>query len=217
MSTPSDNGSWTPQGGDFDAQQSQAGQGAPGQDPWAAPQDAQPAQDPWAQPQGDQQYGQASASEPFGQASAADPYGQASGASASDPYGQAPGAGQQSWTPAGGPVPSGSDPYGQPAGGPYAQPGGLQNGQQAGQQPPLGGTPDPQAQSRLVVGLLGIFLGGFGVHRFLLGYTTIGILQIVVTLLTCSIGAWWGVIEGIMVLAKSPSFERDAHGRPLTD
>lgn len=227
MSTPSDNGSWTPQGGDFDAQQaSQAGQGTPGQDPWAAPQDAPPAQDPWARPQGGQQdpYGapqdeQPAAQPPYGQASGAsapDPYGQASGASASDPYGQgadpygqAPSAGQQNWTPAGGAAPSGSDPYGQPAGAGY--------GQQGGQQAPAGATPDPQAQSRLVVGLLGIFLGGFGVHRFLMGYTTIGIIQIVVTVVTCGIGAWWGIIEGIMVLAKSPTFERDAHGRPLTD
>ena len=68
-----------------------------------------------------------------------------------------------------------------------------------------------------MVGLLGIFLGGFGVHRFLLGYTTIGIIQIAVTVFTCGIGAWWGLIEGIMVLAKSPTFERDAHGRPLKD
>ena len=41
--------------------------------------------------------------------------------------------------------------------------------------------------------LLGIFLGGFGVHRFLLGYTTIGIVQILVTLITCGFGAWWGI------------------------
>lgn len=234
MSTPSDNGPWTPQGGD-DAQQ--AGQGTPGQDPWAAPQDAQPAQDPWAQPQdgqqgypqygqqnpygapggeqGDQQYGQQNpyGAPQAGQPAAQQPYGQGSGASASDPYGQASGAGQQNWTPAGGPVPSGADPFGQPGAAGY----GPQSGPQGGQPAPMGAPHDPQAQSRLVVGLLGIFLGGFGVHRFLLGYTTIGIVQILVTLITCGFGAWWGIIEGIMVLAKSPTFERDAHGRPLTD
>lgn len=261
MSTPSDNGPWTPQCDDDDAQQAaqtpQGGQGPPGQDPWAVPQDARPAQDPWAQPQdgqhsypqygqqnpygapsgeqGHQQYGQQnpdgtpqagqpgaqqphgqvsgpSASDPYGQgsgASASDPYGQASNSAASDPYSQAAGPGQQNWTPAGGPVPSGADPFGQPGAAGY--------GPQGGQQAPMGATADPQAQSRLVVGLLGIFLGGFGVHRFLLGYTTIGILQIVLTLITCGIGAWWGIIEGIMVLAKSPTFERDARGRPLTD
>lgn len=85
----------------------------------------------------------------------------------------------------------------------------------------MGAPHDPQAQSRLVVGLLGIFLGAFGVHRFLLGYTTIGIIQVAVTVLSCfllyPLVQIWGLIEGIMVLAKSPAFERDAHGRPLND
>jgi TM2 domain-containing membrane protein YozV len=67
------------------------------------------------------------------------------------------------------------------------------------------------------VGILGIFLGGFGVHRFLMGYTAIGVIQIVVTFVTCGFGAVWGLIEGIMVLAKAQAFERDAHGRPLKD
>ena len=51
------------------------------------------------------------------------------------------------------------------------------------------------AKSRLVAGLLGIFLGGFGVHRFYLGWTGIGIAQIVVTILTCGLGALWGLVE----------------------
>ncbi|MGO1408449.1 MAG: NINE protein [Brachybacterium sp.] len=190
MSNPGDHGSWNPQGHDY-----------------GAPHGAQPPQDPWAQPPASQDpYGQpsaGSASDPYGQQPGGQyPYGQPSAGSASDPYGQQPGGqdpygqGQQGWS-AAGPGPSASDPYGQPA---------------AAGPPPPG-----QPQSRLVVGLLGIFLGGFGVHRFLLGYTTIGIIQIAVTVVTCGVGAWWGVIEGIMVLAKSPAFERDAHGRPLTD
>ncbi|PZP16944.1 MAG: hypothetical protein DI611_03205 [Brachybacterium faecium] len=112
--------------------------------------------------------------------------------------------------------PSG-DPYGppqQPAGGGYQQPYGSPAGGPGGAPVP-GGT--PAGQNRLVVGLLGIFLGGWGVHRFLMGYTTIGIIQIAVTLVTCGIGSIWGLIEGIMVLAKAGSFTHDAHGRPLTD
>ncbi|MDN5600452.1 MAG: NINE protein [Brachybacterium sp.] len=194
MSSTGDHGSWNPYGNDG------SDHGTPGQapqDPWAQ----QPApQDPYAQPPA------GSASDPYGQPAAGhdpygqhpqDPYGGPSAGSASDPYGQ----GQQSWSSASGSGPSAADPYGRPAAGPA----------------PQGQVPQGQAQSRLVVGLLGIFLGGFGVHRFLLGYTTIGIIQIAVTVFTCGIGAWWGLIEGIMVLAKSPSFERDAHGRPLTD
>ena len=73
------------------------------------------------------------------------------------------------------------------------------------------------AKSRLVAGLLGIFLGGFGVHRFYLGWTGIGIAQIVVTILTCGLGALWGLVEGIMIIAGAQSFQTDAQGRPLRD
>ena len=55
---------------------------------------------------------------------------------------------------------------------------------------------DPQAKSKIVAGLLGIFLGGFGVHRFYLGYTKIGVIQIIVTIVTCGIGSHLGVRRG---------------------
>lgn len=70
-------------------------------------------------------------------------------------------------------------------------------------------------KSKLVAGLLGIFLGGFGVHRFYLGFTGIGIAQIAVTIVTCGFGAIWGLIEGILILTGS--FDRDADGNLLTD
>jgi hypothetical protein len=73
----------------------------------------------------------------------------------------------------------------------------------------------PPGKSRTTAGILGILLGGFGVHRFYLGYTGIGIAQIAVTILTCGIGALWGFIEGIMILVDSPSFATDANGVPL--
>ena len=70
-------------------------------------------------------------------------------------------------------------------------------------------------KSRLAAGLLGIFVGGFGVHRFYLGYVGTGLIQILVTLVTFGIGYVWGIIEGILILAGS--FNRDARGRPLRD
>jgi TM2 domain-containing membrane protein YozV len=76
---------------------------------------------------------------------------------------------------------------------------------------------DPQAKSKLAAGLLGIFLGGFGVHRFYLGYTTIGIVQIVVTIFTCGIGSLWGFVEGILYLVGANGYTTDATGRPLRD
>ena len=71
-----------------------------------------------------------------------------------------------------------------------------------------------EQKSKLTAGLLGIFLGSFGVHRFYLGYTKIGIIQIVVTLVTCGIGSLWGFIEGILILAGS-TITTDADGNPL--
>lgn len=73
-----------------------------------------------------------------------------------------------------------------------------------------------QRKSKLVAGLLGILLGGLGVHRFYLGYTGIGILQIVVTIVTCCYGWVWGFIEGILIIAGS-TITTDAEGRPLKE
>ena len=46
-------------------------------------------------------------------------------------------------------------------------------------------------KSRVVAGILGIILGGLGVHRFYLGNIWIGILQIVVSVFTLGIGTLW--------------------------
>ena len=71
------------------------------------------------------------------------------------------------------------------------------------------------AKSKLAAGLLGIFLGGFGIHRFYLGYVGIGIAQIAVTLVTCGAGGIWGFIEGILILTGS--INTDAKGQPLKE
>jgi TM2 domain-containing membrane protein YozV len=74
----------------------------------------------------------------------------------------------------------------------------------------------PAGKSKLAAGLLGILLGGWGVHRFYLGYIGIGIAQILVTICTCGFGALWGFIEGILIFAGQ-SITTDAAGRPLQD
>ena len=79
---------------------------------------------------------------------------------------------------------------------------------------PIAGVPAfPGQKSKLTAGLLGIFLGGFGVHRFYLGFTGIGVAQIAVTIVTCGIGGIWGLIEGILILTGS--MNQDSLGRPL--
>jgi TM2 domain-containing membrane protein YozV len=59
------------------------------------------------------------------------------------------------------------------------------------------------ADKKLTAGLLAILIGSLGVHKFVLGYTTEGIIQIVLTFLTCGIGGIIPLIEGIIYLTKS--------------
>lgn len=64
---------------------------------------------------------------------------------------------------------------------------------------------------KILAGILAIVLGGFGIHKFILGYTKEGIIMLVATLIlgvvTCGIAGWvvWivGLIEGIIYLTKS--------------
>lgn len=75
-------------------------------------------------------------------------------------------------------------------------------------------------KSKVCAGLLGIFLGAFGVHNFYLGFTGKAVAQLLLTLLgwvLCGLGPLaaeiWGLIEGIMIL--SGSINKDASGNPL--
>ncbi len=83
------------------------------------------------------------------------------------------------------------------------------------------------AKSKIVAGILGIFLGAFGVHNFYLGYTSKAVIQLVCTIvgfvLSCIvIGAFvvlgieiWGLVEGIMILCGKINV--DGKGMPLKD
>jgi TM2 domain-containing membrane protein YozV len=157
------------------------------------------------------------------------PQYQASQYQAPQPY-----PGQQQQAPA--PQYQASQPYaGQPQQQQFQQPQQFQQQQfqqpqqfqgqypQMSQQPPL---PNPaygypQPKSKIAAGLLGIFLGGLGIHRFYLGYTVLGIVQLALTLVlgafTFGLVGLWGVVEGIMILAGAQYFRRDAKGIPLRD
>ncbi len=71
--------------------------------------------------------------------------------------------------------------------------------------PPM--MPDPYGyiprKNRVVFVLLAIFLGCFGGHNFYAGYTRRAILQLCITIFTCSIGAiviWiWAIVEACTV------------------
>ncbi|MCB9858490.1 MAG: TM2 domain-containing protein [Phycisphaerales bacterium] len=67
-------------------------------------------------------------------------------------------------------------------------------------------------RSKVVAGVLGLLLGGLGIHRFYLGYTGIGLIQL---LLSCTGISWiWGLVEGIIILTGGM---QDVDGRDLRD
>jgi len=61
-----------------------------------------------------------------------------------------------------------------------------------------------EENKKVVAGILAILLGGLGVHKFILGYTQEGIIQIVISVVSCgAIGGLIGLIEGIIYLTKT--------------
>ena len=114
--------------------------------------------------------------------------------------------------------------YGQPA---YGQPGQAGYGQ-AGYPPPGQQAYDPGApygvdpktgkpyssKSKIVAGILQLLLGGFGAGRFYTGHTGMAVGMLVVTLVTCGLGAIWGLIDGILILVQGGT---DSQGYPLRD
>lgn len=65
----------------------------------------------------------------------------------------------------------------------------------------MSGQTTGQESKRILCGILAILLGGFGVHRFILGDTTGGIIRLVLGCLL--IGGLIGIIEGIIYLTKT--------------
>jgi TM2 domain-containing membrane protein YozV len=67
-----------------------------------------------------------------------------------------------------------------------------------------------RASNKIPAGICGILLGGFGIHKFILGYTGAGLVMLLVALvgglLTCGVAAGVmhliGLIEGIIYLCK---------------
>ncbi len=136
-------------------------------------------------------------------------YGQAQAGQYAQP--QQPG--QQAQNPYGGTYAGQQVPFGQAAGQQqYQQPqqpygyGYGYGAQQGGYQQPVVRTKD-----HVAAGLLGIFLGMFGIHKFYLGYNTAGFIMLGVTIigglvtfgLAASVVWLIGLIEGVIYLIKN--------------
>jgi TM2 domain-containing membrane protein YozV len=63
------------------------------------------------------------------------------------------------------------------------------------------------AGKKIPAGILGILLGGLGIHKFYLGYTKEGVIMLLISVLTLGIlsiiPGVIGLIEGIIYLTKS--------------
>lgn len=120
-------------------------------------------------------------------------------------------------------------------------PGGPQQGGQGYQQQPQGypqqgpgGPPqhDPNApygvdpatgipyseKQKMVAALLQIVVAMFGfggIGRMYMGQVGLGITQLIVGWVTCGIGLWWSIIEGILILTDKSGNYTDGDGRPL--
>lgn len=91
------------------------------------------------------------------------------------------------------PTPESNNPQTPPTGAPQPAPAPA----------PGGGYTKEQKDKKLIAGILGILLGGLGVHKFYLGYTKEGVIQLVITVVTCGVGSILGLIEGIIYLTKT--------------
>ena len=126
------------------------------------------------------------------------PDANAQGAYGADAYGQ-PGYEQAAYA-------AGQQAYGQPA---YGQPA---YGQPAYGQPVVGAP-----KQWIVALLLAFFLGPLGIHNFYLGYTTKGIIQLVISLTAVGliVTGIWAFIDFIMIIMRSGPYATDAQGQPL--
>lgn len=86
---------------------------------------------------------------------------------------------------------------------------------------PANEVPAGEQKSKIVAGILGILLGGLGIHNFYLGYTKKAVIQLVISLAgSCvvigpTVAGIWGLVEGIMILVGKINV--DGKGVPLKD
>jgi TM2 domain-containing membrane protein YozV len=72
---------------------------------------------------------------------------------------------------------------------------------------PYNTPPLPANSNRVAAGIVALLFGGLGIHKFILGFSTAGLIMLLVTILTCGWGGiimgLIGLIEGIIYLTKS--------------
>jgi TM2 domain-containing membrane protein YozV len=77
--------------------------------------------------------------------------------------------------------------------------------------------PTSRDKSKMTAGLLAIFLGALGVHRFYLGYKVIGIIMLLITVASLGrlapITVLWGWVEAVLIFTGK--MKKDKYGGQL--
>ncbi len=60
-----------------------------------------------------------------------------------------------------------------------------------------------RGKEKTIAGILGILLGGLGVHHFYLGSTTAGVIELIATICTCGLAGLVGIVEGVLLLVMN--------------
>lgn len=78
-------------------------------------------------------------------------------------------------------------------------------------------------RSKIVAGLLAIFVGSLGIHNFYLGNAKRGTIQLLISVLSFGalsmISGVWGIAEGVLILCSKPGekWHQDARGVELSE
>lgn len=81
-----------------------------------------------------------------------------------------------------------------------------------------GSSNDGANSNRIAAGVCGILLGALGIHKFILGYTSSGIITLLVSILGFCFYGWLvmhviGIIEGVMYLTMTDADFQRIHGK----
>ena len=77
----------------------------------------------------------------------------------------------------------------------------LKGGMSRGVEEPNNGCSSNGGSPRVLAGIMGILFGGLGIHKFILGYVSEGVVQLLLSVITCGAAGIIGFIEGIIYLA----------------
>ncbi len=63
--------------------------------------------------------------------------------------------------------------------------------------------PVKQENKKIIAGIFALLFGVLGIHKFVLGYTQEGVIQLIIGVCTCGLSGIISFIEGIIYLTKS--------------